>query len=68
MEYALKTLKARMPNFGEIVDGIDSYLVTATTATVKFLDTHPGISMVLSPGTVLRRTAQKHVDNIINKQ
>lgn len=68
MNDILKKFTIGLPSVSEAIDGIDSYLQKATTSTVKFLDTHPGIATLLSPGTVIRRTAQKHVDDLLNKQ
>jgi hypothetical protein len=50
------------------VPALEKHCVNLTNATVKFLDEHPGISMALSPSTVLRRAAQKHVDNLTQHQ
>lgn len=66
MDYTLKVLKTRMPNFTDVVNEIDSYLQETTKSTIKFLDEHPGIATLLSPTTVTRRVAQKHVDELIN--
>jgi hypothetical protein len=66
MNTSLKVLKARMPSFTQMVDATESFLSTHIDATIKFLDEHPGIAMTLSPTTVTRRAAQKHIDKVLN--
>ncbi|MGD0904980.1 MAG: hypothetical protein ABR924_18915 [Terracidiphilus sp.] len=67
MNDALRVFKVRMPSFTDIVDGVEHHLVEFTTTTVKFLDEHPGIAMVLSPTTITRQAARKHIDRILNQ-
>jgi hypothetical protein len=67
MNTSIKVLKARMPSFASMVDSTESFLHTHMSNAVKFLDEHPGIAMTLSPTTLTRRAAQKHIDNILNR-
>lgn len=55
-----------MPSITEIVNAADTHLFNAATAAGKFLDTHPGIAILLSPQTLTRRAAQKHVDRMVD--
>lgn len=54
-------------DFHQTVESVESFLAKHANNTIEFLDEHPGISMVLSPTTITRRVAQKHIDDILNK-
>ena len=56
--------KIRVPDvdFAALATQVDDFCSTHINNVVGFLDKHPGISMALSPTTVLRRCAQKHAD------
>lgn len=55
-------------NFVEgAVPKVERICANTMESVTRFLDTHPGISMILSPTTVTRRCAQKHVDTILNR-
>jgi hypothetical protein len=68
MNTSIKVLKVRMPSITEMVDSTESFLNTHLGNAVKFLDEHPGISMLLSPTSVTRRAAYRNVDKILNRE
>lgn len=67
IDKSLKTIKGVWPNsIADAVNHVDTFCSTHINGTIEFLDKHPGIAMALSPSTVLRRCAQKHIDQKLN--
>ena len=62
----IKSYASKLPTFSEAIDSLEAKCVHLVNESTEFLDTHPGIATLLSPGTVLRRVAQKHTDERIN--
>jgi hypothetical protein len=57
-----------MPSTSEVIKHMDSYLLDKSKAVTEFLDEHPGIAILLSPTSITRRAAQKHVDNMLHQK